>query len=140
MKILAIDLGDVRTGLAVCDAGEILASPLCVIEERGRDKLARRLADIAAQQGAGEIVMGYPKNMDGSEGERARMYAEFAKKLHGLAGIPVTLRDERCTTLIAHTMLNDTDTRGKKRKAVIDVLSATVILQDYLDYRKNRQE
>jgi len=140
MKILAIDLGDVRTGAAVCDPGEMLASPLCVIEQRSRDKLARRISDIAAEHAVGEIVMGYPKNMDGSEGSRAQIYADFAEKLRKTSGLPVVLRDERCTTLIAHTMLNTTDTRGKKRKAVIDAVSATVILQDYLDFRRNREK
>jgi len=87
MKILAIDLGDVRTGLAICDPGEMLASPLCVIEQRSRDKLAKKLADIAVEHSVGEIVMGYPKNMDGSEGSRAQIYTGFAEKLRRANGV-----------------------------------------------------
>ena len=132
MKILAVDLGKARTGLAVCDEGEILASPVCVVEEWNREKLLGRVAQEAQRLAVGEIVVGLPRNMDGSEGESAKNARAFAAKLGSLAGLSVVMQDERGTTITAHSYLNDTDTRGKKRKAVVDAVAATVILQDYL--------
>lgn len=137
MKILAVDLGKARTGLAVCDESEILASPVCVISEWNREKLLQKVADEANRQAVGEIVVGLPKNMDGSEGESAQNARAFAESLRALVTVPVVMQDERGTTITAHNYLNDTDTRGKKRKAVVDAVAATVILQDYLTYRKN---
>ena len=139
MKILAVDLGKVRTGTAVCDPGEILASPLRVIRQTNRVLLAEEIAELARENRAEEIVLGHPVNMDGSEGESARGAQEFAVLLREKTGLPVVLRDERGTTLTAHNYLNETDTRGKKRKAVVDAVAATVILQDYLEYRRNRR-
>lgn len=137
MKILAVDLGKARTGLAVCDESEILASPAGVISEWNREKLLQKVADEANRQAVGEIVVGLPKNMDGSEGESAQNARAFAENLRALVTVPVVMQDERGTTITAHNYLNDTDTRGKKRKAVVDAVAATVILQDYLTYRKN---
>ncbi|HEX3017327.1 MAG TPA: Holliday junction resolvase RuvX [Caproicibacter sp.] len=137
MKILAVDLGKARTGLAVCDEREILASPAGVISEWSREKLLQKVADEANRQAVGEIVVGLPKNMDGSEGESAQNARAFAESLRALVTVPVVMQDERGTTITAHNYLNDTDTRGKKRKAVVDAVAATVILQDYLTYRKN---
>lgn len=137
MKILAVDLGKARTGLAVCDESEILASPAGVISEWNREKLLQKVADEANRQAVGEIVVGLPKNMDGSEGESAQNARAFAESLRALVTVPVVMQDERGTTITAHNYLNDTDTRGKKRKAVVDAVAATVILQDYLTYLKN---
>lgn len=138
MKILAVDLGKARTGLAVCDENEVLASPTGVVAEWNREKLLQKVAAEAARLAVGEIVVGLPRNMDGSEGESARNARAFAERLRGLVPVPVTMQDERGTTITAHNYLNDTDTRGKKRKAVVDAVAATVILQDYLTYRRNR--
>lgn len=140
MKILAVDLGKARTGLAVCDEGEILASPVCVVEEWNREKLLHRVAEEARRLAVGGIVVGLPRNMDGSEGESAKNARSFAEQLTGLAGLPVVMQDERGTTITAHSYLNDTDTRGKKRKAVVDAVAATVILQDYLLRRRSEKE
>ncbi len=140
MKILAVDLGRARTGLAICDEGELLASPLAVIHEFHMDKLAQIIARQAAETAAGSIVVGLPRNMDGSEGDSAQNARAFAEKLKELVNVPVKMRDERGTTITAHGYLNETDTRGKKRKAVIDAVAATIILQDYLDYRRNHRE
>lgn len=137
MRILAVDLGKARTGLAVCDEGEILASPVAVVAEWNREKLLARVAAEAKRLGAGRIVVGLPRNMDGTEGESAQNARAFAESLRGLAALPVDLQDERGTTITAHGFLNDTDTRGKKRKAVVDAVAATVILQDYLARRRN---
>ena len=82
--------------------------------------------------------MGYPRNMNGTIGERAVLYEEFAQRLKDITGLPVVLRDERCTTIAAHSALNVTNTRGKKRKAVVDAVAAVMILEDYLGYRRNQ--
>ena len=137
MKILAVDLGKARTGLAVCDEGEVLATPAGVISEWNREKLLRDVAEKTEKLGAERIVVGLPKNMDSSEGESAQNARAFAESLRALVSMPVVMQDERGTTITAHNYLNDTDTRGKKRKAVIDAVSATVILQDYLAWRRN---
>ncbi len=137
MKILAVDLGMARTGLAVCDEGEILASPAGVVRERDREKLLLRVVEEAKRLGAERVVVGLPRNMDGSEGESAKSARAFAEALAALVFVPVELQDERGTTVTAHRYLNDTDTRGKKRKAVVDAVAATVILQDYLARRRN---
>lgn len=139
MRILAVDLGKVRTGIAVCDPGEILASPLTVIRQPNREKLAEEIAALAIREKAEELVVGHPVNMDGSQGDSAKGAQEFAQVLRERTGLPVTLRDERGTTITAHGYLNETDTRGKKRKAVVDAVAAVIILQDYLEYRRNQR-
>lgn len=133
MIILAIDLGKARTGIAICDKTMFLASPLCVIEEWNRDKLAEKIVQIVQKEKAELIIMGLPKNMDGSEGESAVGAREFAEKLSLLTDVPIKMQDERCTTMIAHRYLNDTNVRGKKRKKTVDAVAASVILQTYLD-------
>lgn len=137
MKILAVDLGKARTGLAICDEMELLASPVGTVAEYDRERLARKVAEKAVELRAKEIVLGLPKNMDGTEGESAQGAREFAHMLEEAAGLPVVLRDERLTTVSAHGYLNTTDTRGKKRKSVVDTVSAVLILENYLSYRKN---
>ena len=136
MKILGVDYGDTRTGIAVCDKNEILASPLVTIEEKYEPKLIEKILAITAQEKIELIVLGKPVNMDGSEGFRAQKCTEFAQKLALSSGIKVELIDERMTTMIAAKSLNFTNTRGKKRKNVIDAVSAQIILQDYIDARK----
>ena len=123
MKILAVDLGKARTGLAVCDEGEILASPVAVITQYNREKLAQEVAAKARELAVGELVVGLPRNMDGSEGESAQGAREFAAVLGELTGLPVVLRDERLTTVTAHGYLNDTNTRGKKTGGESPLLS-----------------
>lgn len=138
MIIMAIDYGDVRTGVAVCDKFEMLASPVCVITERNEDKVIEEI-DIQAKNLKAElIVVGLPKNMDSSIGERALKCREFAEKVSSVTGLETVLRDERLSTVSAHNVLNATNTRGKKRKAVVDQVAAVMILQDYIDYRKNQ--
>lgn len=139
MIILAVDYGKVRTGLAVSDPGERLASPVCVIEERNSQRLAEKIAQHARERQAEQIVLGLPRNMDGSEGDSAHNVREFQQLLKDISGLEVVLRDERGTTITAHGYLNVTNTRGKKRKSMIDSVAAVIILQDYLDYRRNRR-
>ena len=135
---MAVDLGLARTGLAISDPSETLASPLGTSPERKEDRLLQRVAACAAEQGAQAVVVGYPRNMDGSRGESARRAEAFAQSLEEVSGLPVTLWDERLTTVSAAGYLNQTDTRGKKRKAVIDTVAATIILQDYLESRRRK--
>ena len=136
MIILAVDLGKARTGIAACDAGEMLASPVTVIEEWNRDKLCEKICAIAKERRAQQLVLGLPKNMDGSEGESAQGAREFGAKLAQAAGLPLDFQDERGTTITAHSFLNETNTRGKKRKAVVDAVAAVIILENYLQRRR----
>jgi putative Holliday junction resolvase len=138
MVIMAIDLGDARTGVAVSDAGEGFAFPKGVIHEYNKDKLLQRLTDTARELAAEQLVVGFPKNMDGSVGFKAKECEEMGRRLADMTGLPLVLWDERCTTVSAHTALNFTDTRGKKRKNVVDAVAATIILEDYLRSRKNK--
>ena len=135
MIILAVDYGDVRTGLAVCDPGQMLASPVGTITQRDADLLIEEICRIARERSAKRIVVGEPVNMDGSRGERAQKCAEFAARLQKASGLPCDLWDERCTTVMAHKALNVTNTRGKKRKQVVDALSAVLILEGYMTRR-----
>lgn len=139
MIIMSVDLGLARTGLAICDKTELLSSPLCVIEERDLDILADKITQKAKENRAELIVVGLPKNMDGSEGESAQRARAFAEALSEKTGLECAMQDERGTTITAHNYLNFTDTRGKKRKSVIDSVAATIILEDYLAYRKNHR-
>lgn len=139
MIIMAIDYGDVRTGVAVCDKMEFLASPVCIIEQRNPDILIDKICELASQYKAEQIVVGLPKNMDSSEGERAQKCKLFADSLSEKSGIETVMRDERLSTVVAHNLLNATNTRGKKRKAVVDQVAAVMILQDYIDFRKNQR-
>lgn len=139
MKIMSVDLGKVRTGIAVSDINEYLASPLCVIKERDREILAKKVSDIANENNALQIVVGLPLNMDGSKGESAKAADEFSKILSKYTDADIILQDERGTTISAHSYLNVTNTRGEKRKSVVDAVAATIILQDYLDFRRNNK-
>ena len=138
MKIMAVDLGLARTGVAISDPREMLASPIGTLEEWNLDRLAQRIAALAAEQKAELLVVGHPRNMDGTRGESAKRAEEFAKQLGELTGLPTELWDERMTTVSAIGYLNQTDVRGKKRKQVVDTVAATIILQDFLDSRRLR--
>lgn len=138
MIILSVDYGRVRTGIAVCDRDEIIASPVTVIKEVRQEVLAEKIAELCREKQAEMIVLGLPKNMDGSEGESALNVRAFSSVLHEKTQLHVALQDERCTTVSAHGYLNVTDTRGKKRKDVIDSVSAVIILEDYIRYRRNK--
>lgn len=141
MIIMGVDLGHARTGLSLCDELEMLASPLCVVEERSPKLLLQKVADAAKGHRAQLIVVGLPRNMDGSEGESAQYARDFAQKLKEASGIPVDMRDERGTTISAYSFLNSTDTQHKKnRRKIIDSVAATIILQDYPDARRLKRE
>ncbi len=116
----------------------MLATPVCVIAEKDFTKCIEKTAVLAREQRAEEIVVGYPKNMNGTIGERAEKCRLFSEELAKLVDCPVTLWDERCTTVSAHNILNVTNTRGKKRKSVVDAVAASIILESYLGYRRNQ--
>lgn len=137
MIIMSVDLGKARTGIALSDSGESFAFPKTVITEYNTEKLVKKIAALSGEYGAELIVVGYPKNMDGTAGSRAQECKEIAEKIGAASCKETVLWDERCTTVSAHTALNYTDTRGKKRKEVIDAVAAVIILEDYLKFRKN---
>lgn len=137
MVIMSIDYGDMRTGVAVCDALEMLASPVTVIKESYEPKLIEKIKAVISEKKPSLIVVGKPKNMDGSDGFRAQKCTQFADKLQQETGVSTVMWDERLTTVSAHKALNETNTRGKDRKNVIDAVSAVMILEDFLRHRKN---
>ncbi len=136
MVILSVDYGDARTGLAVCDKLEMLASPVGVIFEKYEPKVLEQVRLAAEKAKAQLIVVGLPRNMDGTFGERAEKCAAFAAKLGEFTGIQTATWDERLTTVSAHRALNEVNVRGKKRKDIVDAVSAVMILEDFLKSRK----
>ena len=133
-RIMSVDFGDTRTGLAISDETRFLASGIGYISPGGIEKTADAVAEIARERMAVAIVVGHPINMNGTEGPRAARAAEFAELLRNrLVGVEVVLFDERMTTMAAARYLNETNVRGKKRKGVIDTLSAQIILQNFID-------
>ena len=136
MIIIAVDLGHARTGMAISDSSGFLASSLCVIEERSDQRLVQKIADVLNENKAEKVVVGLPKNMDGSEGESARRARELAEQISALSSVPYEMQDERGTTVTAHAYLSAKEVYGKKRKKQVDAVAASIILQDYLDSRK----
>lgn len=134
--ILSVDYGDARTGLAVCDKLEMLASPVGVIFEKYEPKVLEQVRLAAEKAKAQLIVVGLPRNMDGTFGERAEKCAAFAAKLGEFTGIQTATWDERLTTVSAHRALNEVNVRGKKRKEIVDAVSAVMILEDFLKSRE----
>ena len=139
MIIMSVDRGKARTGIAYSDKNESFAFPLTVITEYNGERLAERIAAEAQKLSAELIVVGLPRRTDGSLGDSAEECMALAERVAALSGIEVETYDERFTTVSAHTALNATDIRGKKRKAVIDAVAATMILEDYLKFRQNKK-
>ena len=140
MIIMGIDLGKVRTGVAVCDPSEVLASPVALVRETNRARLLDRIKDLILEYHAEAAVVGLPLNMDGSAGESAQNAMSFARELEQIIPVPVFLQDERGTTVTAHGFLSETNTRGKKRKEKVDAAAAAIILGDYLEKRRISRE
>ncbi len=132
MIIMSVDLGKARTGIAVSDATNQFAFPKTVITEYNTERLVEKICELATEFSAERIVVGYPKNMDGSLGDRANECADIAKLINDKSGIEVVLWDERCTTVTAHNYLSMNNVRGKKRKQTVDAVAAVIILEDYL--------
>ena len=137
MIIMSVDYGDVRTGIAICDRLETLAYPVDVIKENYEPKLIAKIKELVLKNRPELIVIGYPKNMDSTEGSRAQKCKDFSIHLENETGVKTDLWDERLTTVSAHNYLNNTNTRGNKRKNTVDAVAATIILQDYIDHRRN---
>ena len=141
MKILAVDYGDARTGLAISDATELLATAITPqIEEKSMNKVAQAVVDTARARGAERIVLGLPRNMDGTEGARAQKSRKLGEKISQLWGGEVVMWDERRTTVSAAAILAENEVFGKKRKQILDSVSATVILEGYMPWRRNHPE
>lgn len=140
MIIMSVDRGKARTGIAYSDKGESFAFPHTVITEYNAEKLAEKICEKAKELKAELIVVGLPRRTDGSLGDSAAECQALAQRVEELSGIKAEMYDERFTTVSAHAALNATDTRGKKRKAVIDAVAATMILEDYLKFRKNGRQ
>lgn len=138
MKIMSIDYGDARTGVAFCDVREMLATAYTVIHEAYQPKLVKQLVEIVNKEKAEMVVIGLPRNMDGSYGFRAEKCRELGKLLKSEIDIPVDFEDERLTTVIAHDILSSNNVGGKKRKSTVDAVSAVVILQSYIDKRNKK--
>ena len=136
-KILGVDYGDKRTGLAECDVFGMIASGIGTISEGGMRNTAVRVAKEAESRSCKKIIIGMPKNMDGSSGERTEVIKAFAQLLREYTDIELDFYDERMTTMIAYRFLGETGTYGKKRKEAVDTLSAQIILQNYIDKEHN---
>ena len=132
-KYLGVDYGDKRTGLAECDISGLIAGGIGTISEGGMRKTAQRVAEEAEKRSCKKIIIGLPKNMDGSEGPRADVIKAFGALLAEITAIPIDYYDERMTTMVAYRFLGETGTYGKKRKDTVDTLSAQIILQNYID-------
>lgn len=140
MKIMAVDFGDARTGLAVCDRTETLASPVGVIQEKGLAKLAEKIVYASREFEAGMIVLGLPINMDGTEGKRAEKTRHLGSIIANITELPVEYWDERRTSKTADILLTEAGTFGKKRKDTQDAVAAAIILESYLAYRRNHPQ
>lgn len=138
-KYLAVDYGDKRTGLADCDISGMLASGIGTISEGGMTKTAERVVKEAISRSAKKIIVGLPKNMDGTEGERAGTIRIFVDMLRTMCDIPIELYDERMTTMVAYRFLDASGTFGKRRRDAVDTLSAEIILQNYLDRERQNK-
>ena len=136
MVILSVDYGDVRTGVAVCDKFEMLASPVGIVNEKYEPKLIASLVEIINSKKPELIVVGLPKNMDGSLGFRAQACTEFAEHLTEACGIKTVMWDERLTSVIAHKQLHAAGKREKSHKSIVDAAAAVEILQSFIDSRK----
>lgn len=135
MKILAVDYGDARTGIAISDLLCSIVGSTTVIHSRSREKTLEEVVKLARANSVGEIVVGLPKNMDGTEGPRAELCRQFAAQLEEATGLPVKLWDERRTTVEAHNILSAHNYHGKKRKDTVDAVAASLILEGYLGFR-----
>ena len=139
MRVFAIDYGDARTGIAISDALGMIVGQTTVIHSRNAQKTADEIARMVKEVSAERIVMGFPRNMDGSEGPRADKYREFAALVEQVTGMEVVLWDERRTTVEAHNILSAHNYHGQKRKNTVDAVAASLILEGYLDFKRRQR-
>ncbi len=137
MVIMAVDLGAARTGFAVSDSGEQFAFPRGIVNEYNREKLYSKIIEKAKENKAELIVLGLPKNMDGTLGFKAQESIDAKAQLEKLCDIPIELWDERCTTVSAHNSLHQNGIKAKNRKNIVDSVAATIILEDFLRFRNS---
>ena len=133
MRILGVDFGDVRTGIALSDVNEFLASSKEVIIEKDIGILAKKIIDVADKYNVSKIVLGYPKNIDGTISERGKKTEHLKQIIEKNSDYSVILWDERFSTITAHNILNQTKTKNKNKKMAVDKIAAAIILQSYLD-------
>ena len=138
MKIMAIDYGDAHTGVALSDPTGFLAGSATTIHSRKEEVVLSELARMVRENQVDELVMGFPRNMDGTEGPRAELYRAFAGKVEEATGLKVVLWDERRTTVDAHRILFEAGKNAKKRKKTVDAVAASLILEGYLDFKRLR--
>ncbi len=139
MKIMGIDYGDARTGVAISDLLCSIVGSTAVIPSRNAEKAIADIVRMAEKNQVGEIVVGLPKNMDGTEGVRAQLCREFAQKLQEASNLPVSMWDERRTTVEAHNILSTHNYHGRKRKETVDAVAASLILEGYMAFIKARK-
>lgn len=137
-RIMGVDYGDARTGIAVSDLLCSIVGSTSVIHSRNAEKTIAQICTMVKDSDVGEIVVGLPKNMDGSEGPRAELCRAFAQQLREATGLPIALWDERRTTVEAHNILSEHNYHGKKRKDTVDAVAASLILEGYLAFRSRK--
>lgn len=140
MRVMAIDYGDARTGVAVSDAAGLLTGYTTVIRGRDPERVAEEIAQIARERQVEELVMGFPRNMDGTEGPRAELYRSFAALVEEKSGMPVRLWDERRTTIEAHQILHASGKKMKAHRKNVDAVAASLILEGYLTWLARRRD
>ena len=136
-RIMGIDYGDARTGVAISDLLCSIVGSTCVVPSRNTEKAIADIVRLAQENDVGRIVVGLPKNMDGTEGARAELCREFAEKLREATGLEIAMWDERRTTVEAHNILSQHNYHGKKRKNTVDAVAASLILEGYLAFLKH---
>lgn len=140
MRVMAIDYGDAHTGVALSDPTGLLVGFTATINSRRPEAVLDRLLELIEEHRPDELVMGFPRNMDGTEGPRAQLYRDFAARLEEASGRKVILWDERRTTIAAHQILFDQGKDGRKRKKLVDAVAASLILENYLDFKRMKRE
>ncbi len=138
MIVMAIDYGDAHTGVAISDPTGFLAGTTTTIHSRKAEVVLEELARLVREHRVEQLVMGFPRNMDGTEGPRAQLYRDFAAQVAQVTGLEPVLWDERRTTVDAHRILFDAGKNAKKRKKTVDAVAAALILEGYLDFRRIR--
>ncbi len=135
MRIMGVDFGDARTGIAISDLLCSIVGSTTVIHSKNTEVTVQKIRELAQTNGVTQIVMGLPKNMDGTEGPRAELCRSMAQRIEAATGLPVAFWDERRTTVEAHNILSEHNYHGKKRKNTVDAVAAALILESYLAFR-----
>ena len=139
MRVMAIDYGDAHTGVAVSDPTGFLVGTTTTINSWRQEVVVDRLVQLIEEHRPDEVVLGFPKNMDGTDGKKADLYRELAARLEEITGMEIILWDERRTTIDAHHILFNQGKDGRKRKKMVDAVAASLILENYLDYKRMRR-